>query len=221
MTLDWGLIRESLPDLLSGAAVTIEVWLLAVVLAVPLGFAVALGRRYGGPVLALPLAAVIAVLRGSPFLVQIYLLYFGGPYMGLDLEPTEAGLLGLSVYGAAYFAEIFRGGFDAVPRGHVEAAVTVGLSHGQIVRRILVPEIALLVLPACFNLVIVLLKETVVLSTVTVPEIMYAITDIGNKYYAFAESLLILALVYWGLVEAAGAIGRWVERRLARYRLAA
>lgn len=86
---------------------------------------------------------VIAVLRGTPFLIQIFLVYYGGPFVGLSLDPIPAGVIGLSIYGAAYFSEIFRSGFAAVPKGHIEAGICVGLTQGQIIRRILLPEMTM------------------------------------------------------------------------------
>jgi polar amino acid transport system permease protein len=160
------------------------------------------------------------VLRGTPFLIQLFLLYFGGPFMGLSLDPAPAGLLGLAVYGAAYFSEIFRAGFEAVPRGHVEAAECVGLGRFQIVRRILVPEMTMLVLPACTNMAIILLKETAILSTITVPELTFTVSNIGTENYAFVEAFFVLALVYWGLVELSGRLSRFAESRLSKFRFA-
>lgn len=215
--LDLALIASRLPDILRGLGVSLVLWIVGTVLAVALGFLVAVARRYGPRPLELLLRLVVEVLRGTPFLIQLFLLYFGGPFIGLSLDPVPAGLLGLSVYGAAYFSEIFRAGFEAVPRGHVEAAECLGLDRGQIVRRILIPEMARLVLPASVNMGIILLKETAVLSVISVPEFTLTVSAIGSEYYAFVESLFLLALAYWGLVEISGRLAGVAERRLARY----
>ncbi len=221
MTLDAGVLADSLPAILRGLGVTIAIWLMGVALAAVLGFLVALGRRYGPLPLGLALRAYVEVLRGTPFLVQVFLLYFGGPFIGLSLEPVPAGLLALSLYGSAYFAEVVRAGFEAVPRGHVEAAECVGLSRAQIVRRILIPEMAVLVMPPAVNLAIALLKETAILSVISVPELTLVATALGSQNYAFIESLLFLAVGYWGLVEISSRLGRAAETRLARYGFAA
>ena len=120
--MNFALLGESLPEILQGLAVTMLMWLPGSALALALGLVVAILRHYGGAVLDRALQLLFGIIRGTPFLVQIFLLYYGGPFVGLDLDAATAGLIGLSVYGAAYFAEIFRGGFAAVPRGHVEAA---------------------------------------------------------------------------------------------------
>jgi polar amino acid transport system permease protein len=199
VNFDTDLIARSLPEIFGAFGITLLMWFAGAIGAALLGFFVAVGRRYGRSWLAVPLWALV----------------------GLSLDPITAGLLGLTVYGAAYFSEIFRGGFEAVPAGHIEAAECVGLTRTQIVRRILMPEMTMLVLPASVNMAIVLLKETAVLSIITVPELTLVISAIGSQQYAFAESLFLLALFYWGLVELAGRLGRFMEDRLSRYRFAA
>jgi len=218
--MNFGLIRESLPEILQGLAFTMLMWLPGAVLAVAGGLAAAILRHYGGKVIDRILQWLLGIIRGTPFLVQIFLLYYGGPFIGLDLEAPTAGLIGISLYGTAYFAEIIRGGFAAVPRGHVEAASCVGLSRFQTLRRVLLPEVALLILPASVNMLIVLMKETAILSIITVPELTATITGIASLHFAYAEGAFMLALCYWVLTELTGRAGRLLELRLQRFRLA-
>jgi polar amino acid transport system permease protein len=218
---DYALILSKLPDILSALGVTIGVWIASLIGAIAIGFAVAVGRRFGPRPLNAVLLGYVELFRGTPFLVQLFLLYFGGPYAGISLDALPAGLLALSVYGGAYFSEVFRAGFEAVPRGHVEAAECVGFSRTQIIGRILLPEMAVLVLPAGLNTAISLLKDTAVLSVITVPELTLTVSAIGTEFYAFVEALFLLALGYWGLVEISAALGRVAERRLARFRFSA
>ncbi len=220
MRFDTQLVLSRAPDILAALGVTVYVWLASLVGAAVLGFVVAVARRYGPRWLDVLLIGYVELFRGTPFLVQLFLLYFGGPYVGLVLDAEPAGVLALSIYGGAYFSEVFRLGFEAVPRGHIEAAQCAGFSRAQIVRRILVPEMAVLVLPACVNLSVSLLKDTAVLSVVTVPELTLTVSTIGTEFYAFIEALFLLALGYWGLVEVAAWAGRLAESRLARIRFA-
>lgn len=220
MRFDFALVASRLPEIFHALGVTLTVWIVSLFAAAILGFLVAAGRRYGPRWLDYSLSAYIEIFRGTPFLIQLFLLYFGGPYIGLSLNAIPAGIVGLSIYGAAYFSEIFRAGFEAVPRGHVEAGECVGLKRSQIVRRILLPEMTMLVLPASVNMSIILLKETAVMSVITVPELTLTISAIGTEFYAFIESLFLLALFYWGLVEICGWLGRIGESRLSRYRFA-
>ncbi|WP_108661783.1 amino acid ABC transporter permease [Acuticoccus kandeliae] len=220
MSFDIALILRELPEVLRGFGNTMWIWMVSTVLAAFFGFIVATLRRYGPAPLDWVLRALVEVIRGTPFLIQLFLLYFGGPYVGISMEPVPAGLLGMTVYGAAYFSEIFRAGFRAVPKGHVEAAECVGLTRTQTVMHILVPEMTMLVLPLCVNLAVILLKETAVLSIITVPELTFVVGAIGSQQFAFAEAMFLLALFYWGVVEIADAIGRWSEKKLAKYRFA-
>lgn len=217
MNIDFAIVLSQLPNLLRSAGVTLLIWIGGTVGAVLLGFLVAIGGRYGPRGLGLLLRALVEVIRGTPFLIQLFLLYYGGPFIGLLLDPVPAGLLGLMVYGAAYFSEIFRAGFEAVPPGHIEAAECVGLNRGQIVRRILIPEMTMLVLPPAVNMAVVLLKETAVLSIITVPELTFLMQAIGSQQYAFVEAMFVLACFYWGMVSLAGRLGRVAEARLSRF----
>eukprot|EP01037_Dinobryon_pediforme_P031402 gene31402-35869_t len=211
MTFDTGLIASHAGAVATATGVTFLLWLAGSGLGAIVGFIVAVGRRYGPAPLKWLLFGYIEIIRGTPFLIQIYLLYFGGPFVGLTLDPLPAGLIGLAVYGGAYYAELFRTGFEAVPRGHIEAADTVGLTRAQTMRRIILPEMTMLVLPAMVNQTILMLKETAVLSIISVPELSLEVSAIGTANYAFVESFTILALVYWALVELCGAAGRAAE----------
>lgn len=199
-----------------GLPVTLAIWLAAVVAGMALGFLVGALRFFAPRLVSWPLAALVETVRGVPFLVQCFLLYFGGPFVGIDLSPVMAGFVALSVYGAAYFSEVFRAGFNAVPPGQLEAARLLGLSRPATVWRIMVPVMALGVLPALANLAVILIKETAVLSIITVPELTFRVQGVGTSTFAFAETTLVLALVYWGLVEATAMLARATERRIER-----
>ncbi|TFF27263.1 amino acid ABC transporter permease [Jiella endophytica] len=220
MTLDFGLMLDKMPEILSGLWVTLWMWVVSTILGAALGFLVATARRYGPAAVNWFLKLCVEILRGTPFLVQLFLLYFGGPFVGLRLEPVPAGLIGLTIYASAYFSEIFRAGFQAVPRGHVEAAECVGLSRTQILRRIIAPEMTMLVLPQCVNMAIILIKETAILSIITVPEMTMVIGAIGSQQYAFVDAMFLLAIFYWVLVEICGFLGRLAEARLSKFRFA-
>jgi polar amino acid transport system permease protein len=220
VSFDLNLIISEMPKVLDGLAVTLEVWILGLIGAAILGFFVAIARRVAPRWLDWLLGLYVEIMRCTPLLILLFLLYFGGPYIGLSLDAIPAGLLGLSLYRAAYFSEIFRAGFEAVPRGHVEAAECVGLTYPQIVRRILLPEMTTLVLPPSVNMAIILLKDTAILSIITVHELTFNVSSIGTEFYAFVESLSLLALFYWGMVEICGWAGGVVERRLSRFRFA-
>lgn len=220
MSFDVGLLLDYLPSILSGLGITVLLWVACCVLGLALGFLIAVARRYGPPALNWILFVPVEIIRGTPFLVQVFLLYYGGPFIGLSLDNLPAGVLALSIYAAAYYSELWRAGFDAIPKGHLEAADCVGLTPVQTMHRIILPEMTTLMLPAMVNMTILMLKETAILSIISVPELTLEVSAIGTQNYAFVESFTVLALIYWGLVELCGAAGRRAERRLAKYRFA-
>ncbi len=220
MIFNPAIILEKLPEIGSGLFVTLILWVVGIAGGVAAGFLVATTRRFGGRVINIGLGALVEVLRGTPFLIQVFLLYYGGPFVGLMLDPIPCGLIALTVYAAAYYSEIFRAGYAAVPPGHVEAAECLGLSRWQAIRRIQVPEMALIVLPPAVNLAVILLKESAVLSIITVPELTATVSAIGSQQYAFLEAIFVLAVIYWAIVEATGRLGRLAENRLSRLRIA-
>lgn len=221
MTFDAGLILRYLPAVGEAALLTVELWAAGLAASIAIGLAVAIGRSYGPWPLAVPLRILVDLVRGTPFLVQLFLLYFGGPFVGLTLERVPAGLLALSIFGGCYMSEVFRTGLRAIPPGHVEAAECVGLTRPQILRRIILPETLVLVLPAGFNIAVGLIKETAVISVIGVPELTATISGIGSETYAFVEALFLLSVCYWALVEACSRLGRFAEARLSTYRFAA
>lgn len=205
------------PALLRGFGYTILTWALGTVLGMALGLTVALMRHYGPRWLGWIIQIYIEVIRGTPFLVQLFVLYYGGPLIGLRLDALPAGLLGMTIYGSPYFAEIFRAGFRAVPHGQIEAARTIGMTEAVIVRRILLPLSMVSALPALINFSIILTKETVILSIITVPELMYEVSRMSAETFRFVEANLVLALFFWGLVEAISRLGRRFEARVTKH----
>jgi len=215
--MDLGILLQYWPILLNGFGLTILCWVLGTVFGMALGLVIALALRYGPRPLRWLIQAYIEIIRGTPFLVQLFVLYYGGPLLGLRLEALPAGLLGLTVYGSPYFAEIFRSGFGAVPVGQLEAARAIGMSEPTIVRRILLPLGLVSALPALVNFSIILTKETVILSIITVPELMYSVQRMSTETFRYLEANLVLALFFWGLVETISRVGRRLEARVTRH----
>lgn len=217
MTFDFTVITDNLGAIGSGFLVTLWTWLGGVALGLVLGLFVAVLQLFSpAPIRAL-LRVYIEIIRSTPFLIQLFLIYYGGPSLGLSLEAIPAGLIGLGVYGSVYFAEIFRTGFRSIPRGQLEAAECLGLSRLQVIRRVQLPQMLVLILPALVNMVTILCKETPVLSIITVPELTLVLNGIGSRTFAFAEVLLTLCIGYLILVELSSRIGQALERRVGRY----
>ncbi|HYF85112.1 amino acid ABC transporter permease [Azospirillum sp.] len=215
--LDFTLLVQYGPALLRGFGVTILCWGAGCLIGMVLGFVLMLLRQIPVKPLRWVIRAYIEVIRGTPFLIQLFLLYSGGPSIGLRLEATAAGILGLGIYGSAYFAEIFRAGYQAVPKGQVEAALSLGMSYGSILRRVIVPAMLVSTIPAIVNMMAILTKETVVLSIITVPELMYEMQTMAAETFATFETIVGMALFYWLLVEVVSRLGRRLEARVTRF----
>ncbi|SNT68880.1 amino acid ABC transporter permease [Paracoccus seriniphilus] len=215
--MDMDVLQQYAPMLLRGFGITIFCWLVGTVLGMALGLLIALAQRYGSKPVRWLLQIYIEIIRGTPFLVQLFVLYYGGPLIGLRLDALPAGLLGLTIYGSPYFAEIFRSGFNAVPIGQIEAARAIGMTEPVIIRRLLLPLGLVSALPALVNFSIILTKETVILSIITVPELMYQVSRMSTETFRYLEANLVLALFFWGLVEAISRLGRRVETRITKH----
>lgn len=205
------------PMLLRGFATTVICWIFGTIFGMGLGLVIALIQRYAVAPVRWLLQAYIEIIRGTPFLVQLFVLYYGGPLVGLRLDALPAGLLGLTIYGSPYFAEIFRSAFKAVPHGQVEAARAIGLTEPTIVRRILLPVGLVSALPALVNFSIILTKETVILSIITVPELMYQTQRMSTETFRYLEANFALALFFWIFVETISRLGRKLESRITHY----
>ena len=215
--MSFGVLIQYLPSLLSGFGVTVLCWSLGSVLGLIIGFMVAVLNRLRVAPLRWLLRIYVEILRGTPFLMQLFLLYAGGPYIGLKLSATAAGILGLGLYSSAYFAEIFRGGFAAVPQGQVEAAMSVGMTPFDILFRVRLPIALVATLPAIVNMLVILSKETVVLSIITVPELMYQMQTMAAETFTAFDAIFAMAIFYWVLVEAVSRIGRRLELKLTAF----
>lgn len=211
------LIQQYGPALLRGFGITVLCWILGTIFGMALGLMIALAQRYGPRWLGWIIQIYIEVIRGTPFLVQLFVLYYGGPLIGLRLDALPAGLLGLTIYGSPYFAEIFRSGFRAVPHGLIEAARSIGMPEPAIIHRILLPLGLVSSLPALVNFSIILTKETVILSIITVPELMYQVSRMSAETFRYVEANLVLALFFWALVETISRVGRRFEARITKH----
>ena len=212
--VDTDMIARYGPLLLAGLVTTLRVCALASVIALLAGLGLALLLRARLLVVRAAARTYVEVMRGTPILVILFLLYYGGPSFGLVLDAEPVGIFGLGFYGAAYFAEIFRAGFELIPKGQLEAARMVGLTSRQVVYRIQIPQMLGLIVPPSVNQVIILVKESAVLSIITVAELTKNATQMANETFAVVEPYLAVAVLYWVLIEVIACSGRWIERRV-------
>ena len=205
------------PSLLYGFGITILCWLAGSIGGVIVGFILACLNRWGPRVVSWVIYIYVEIIRGTPFMIQLFILYYGGPYIGLVLTPVQAGILSFVVYGSPYFAEIFRSGFNAIPKGQIEAARCVGLPEPRILWRIILPQMLVPITAPLTNFFIILTKETAILSVVTVPELLFQTQTMAAETFTFVEPFLVLSLFYWLMVVVTGWVGARVEQRVTRH----
>jgi polar amino acid transport system permease protein len=211
------LIWHYAPSLISGFGVTVLCWGVGSAIGLTIGLVIALALELPFAPLRWLLRVYIEVFRGTPFLMQLFILYNGGPFVGLKLAATTAGILGLGLYSSAYYAEIFRGGFASVPRGQIEAAMSVGMTPLATLLRVRFPSALVAAVPAIVNTLIVMSKETVVLSIITVPELMYQVQTMAAETFTAFDAIFAMAVFYWLLVEVVSRIGRRLEKRVTLF----
>jgi polar amino acid transport system substrate-binding protein len=185
-------------------------------LAIGLGILIALGRLYGPAPLGWLLAVYVEIIRGTPLLLQLYVIFYLLPQIGVSLEPIHAAVLGLAVNYSAYEAEIYRAGILAVPRGQMEAALALGMSTSQAVRRIILPQAMRVVIPPVTNDFIALFKDTSVCSVITVMELTGAYSVQRNDTLATGELAALTAILYLAMSVPLAYLARGIERRQHR-----
>lgn len=213
--LDPGVVLDNLPAMFAGAGVTLGVALASIAAGLVIGMGVCLCRISGHPVLRGAARVYISVLRGVPILVLLLLVFYMLPLVGLEAPPLLAAIAALSLNSGAFQAEIYRGGFASIAPGQAEAARALGLGEGRILGRIMVPQVLWLVLPALVGELIVLLKNTSLISVIAVTELMRASQQLVSKTYRPTEIYLAAALFYIVMNLALAGLGTWVRRRLA------
>ncbi|MGZ6143831.1 MAG: ABC transporter permease subunit [Myxococcales bacterium] len=198
---------------LRGAWVTLVVSMLAMALAVPLGLALALSRLYGGPLLKLCAHAYVEVFRGTPVLLQLYILYYGlAPIV--HLSALAAAILGLGLNYGAYEAEVHRAALQAIPIGQGEAASALGLSRGQSLRLVLLPQALRTALPAMTNDLIALLKDSSLVSVITVVELTKQMTITAVDVRSWALPGLLCAGLYFAMSYPLARLAARLEKKL-------
>jgi polar amino acid transport system substrate-binding protein len=210
------IVSSSLPTLLSAAAMTVLLSIASMPLAIILGIGVALGRLYGPRWLAGVLTVYVEVLRGTPLLLQLWALYFLLPTLvpGLALNAVVAAIAGLAINYSAYEAEIYRAGLQAIPRGQMEAALALGMTRGQAVRRIILPQAVRIVIPPVTNDFIALFKDTSVCSVITVVELTKQYSILAQSTGAILQLAIITAVLYMLMSYPLSLVARYSERRL-------
>jgi polar amino acid transport system permease protein len=212
---DWTFARSILPELLTGFRLTIIATLFGSLIAVTLGLALCYLRMARIPVVSRVCAAWIQFIRGTPFLVQLYFVFYVAPNWGLAFSAFATGVVALGVYYSAYAAEIYRAGIEDVPVGQWEASLTLGLPLKRVWFGVVLPQAVRAVLPVLANLVIAMFKESALLSSITVMELLATGKAIGSINFRYIEPLTLVGVLYFVVSYGAARAVRSLELRHA------
>jgi L-cystine transport system permease protein len=218
MPLNWDLVWSSFGPLISGAVTgTIPLTLASFALGLALALMVALMRLSRNAVLSGAGRFYVSVIRGTPLLVQLFVIFYGLPTVGVKLDPWPSAIIAFSLNVGGYAAEIIRAAILSVPKGQWEAGHTIGMSQGQALRRIILPQAARVSVPPLSNTFISLVKDTSLASLILVTELF----RIAQQIAAFSQEFMVLyleaALIYWVICLALSSGQSALEKRLDRY----
>jgi polar amino acid transport system permease protein len=215
VNLDFSPVWSGWADLLRGALVTVEITASSLLLGCVMGLLAGIGRLDPGRRVIFGLcSAYLAVIRGTPLLVQLFILFFGLPQFGLLLPAYVCGILGLGIYSGAYVSEIVRGAIQSVDRGQMEAARSIGMSSGQAMRNVVLPQAVVRMIPPLGNEFIALIKNSALVSLLTIHDLMHEGQKIISVTYRSLEVYLAIAVVYFVLTGTTALILRRIELRL-------
>lgn len=218
MSIDWELLRSSLGPILSGAVLgTIPLALASFALGLLIAILVALMRLSRVRAVAAVGRAYVSVVRGTPLLVQLFVIFYGLPSVGVTISPWPSAIIAFSVNVGGYAAEVVRAAILSVPKGQWEAAHTIGMSHGLALRRIILPQAARVSVPPLSNTFIALVKDSSLASLILVTELFRRAQEIAAFSGEFMAVYLEAAAVYWVLCLFLSVGQTMLEKRLDRY----
>jgi polar amino acid transport system permease protein len=210
------LFLEVAPYLASGAVMTVAVSIAAMAIALAIGLVIALLRLSRSKALNVVASAYVEVIRGTPLLVQLFIIYYGLPQYGIRLSAFAAGVLGLGLNYGAYIAEVYRAGILSVDRGQWEAGGSIGLSRVDLMRYIILPQAIRVVLPPIGNYFISMLKDSALVSTISVVELLRAAQLRVAITFRAMDIYLIVAVIYFVLSYPCSILIRHLESRFGR-----
>jgi len=216
----WAWLPEILPVLWFATGMTVVVTIGALIVALLLGLAIALMRISRVRPVRWVALVYTDVLRGTPALVQLFIIYFGLSDLGLEFDPVSAAIIGLGMNGAAYVGEIYRAGIEATHRGQMEAALSLGMTPLKAMRFIILPQALRVMLPPLCNYAILLVKDTAIISTIAAPEIMFEARRLVQATFMHSISgqiYLLCALFYLALTLPLSYLARRLEQARRRW----
>jgi cystine transport system permease protein len=216
--IDWGLLVRSLGPLLRGLVLgTVPLTAVTFVVGLVLALVTALMRLSRVRVVSWVARAYVSVFRGTPLLVQLFIVFYGLPSLGLTLPSWPSAIIALSLNVGAYASEVVRAAILSVPRGQWEAAATIGMDHRTALRRVVLPQAARVAVPPLSNTLISLVKDTSLASTILFTDMFKVAQVIAAPTFQFFSLYVEVAIIYWAVCTALSAVQGRLETRLGRY----
>lgn len=215
--MDISIIVRSFPKILEGCQMTIELTILALIIATFLGVFISLFKISSNVIASSIASFYIWVVRGTPLLVQLFFIYYGLPSVGIKLDEFQAAIIALSLNSAAYMAEIIRGGIQGVNKGQFEAGKALGFTYVQIMRIIILPQTFKIILPSLGNEFIAMIKDTSLVSTIAMVELMRTAQSISSANFKPVEMYFTAACMYLVMTTVFTGLFSLLEKKLASY----
>lgn len=209
-------VLNIIPQMLDGCWISFQVFIITIVLSIPLGVLLSLGRVSNITPLKQLIGFYVWVLRGSPLMLQIFFIYFVLPSVGIRLPDFESAILAFLLNYAAYFCEIFRAGIQAIPKGQYEAAHTLGMNYAQTMRRIILPQVVRIILPPISNETITLVKDTSLVYVLAMNDLMRTARNLVQRDFNIVP-FIVATVFYLGATLILTMLFERLEKRYAKY----
>ncbi len=215
--INFKLIIQTLPKLLDGAKLSLLISLCSVILGISMGVIVAIGRLSKFKPFKALAGAYVSFIRGTPMIVQIFIVHYGLAELGLKLPALASGITALSFNSAAYMGEVFRGGIQSIDTGQSQAGLSLGLTPFQVFRYIIFPQAFRRVIPSMGNEMVTLTKDSSLVNFIAIAELTYRATLIASRTYEYFTMYIGIALVYFAITFILSQLLALLERRMGPY----
>lgn len=215
MSFDITIVYEYIPFLLKAALLTIEISILAIIVSIFFGLISALMKLSKYKSLQLIANGYVAFIRGTPLLIQLYIIYFGLPQVGIEFSAFTAAVIGLGFNGGSYVSEVFRGSIISIDYGQTEAARSLGMSSFKAMQKVVLPQAIRFSLPPMGNQFIITIKNSSLCSVITAQELMHATSRFASVNFAFLEFLLAAAILYFIMTYSTTKLIHRLEKKLS------
>lgn len=214
---DWGVVRESLGQLMTGLKITLEIAIVGMCIALVLGLIVALMRLSASRLYSIPADVYTQIMRGVPLLVLLFWIYYGiAAELNINFSPFSAGALALGLTGSAYMAEVYRGGINAIDPGQREAALAMGLHRGVAFRTVILPQAFRVIIPPTVNVFVGLLKGATIVSVIGVADMLYVAQIVSLRTFTPFELYSVAGLILVAITVSVAGFAWMLESRLSR-----